>query len=335
MSSAQLIVGKRSIDPWSMAAWLAVQASGLQADELALDSSRADDRRLLERYAPSLELPVLIAGDVKLWECISIIEFVAELAPAIWPTDPWQRARARSVACEIRNRFSAMRQFLPMDCLTTFERPARLLRSVQADLLRIRAIVENCMATERNGEFLFGEYSAADMMMAPIACSLQTHQIRYPEPAESYFQTVLAHEAVQRWITVARSENAQDGANHAVREVEIDELKGSSTPELSPVRLSDNNPDFFLFDNRRQSEPPKPAESDEAEMSSEGLMADEPVVTPHPVQSETDYRQASTGESLREESTNEKHDPAAETSSPRRQQGPFVKPIGDGIHRRR
>ena len=202
MTETQLIIGNRRTDAWSMSAWLAVQHTDLDAREMVIaPSDPKTAEATIARYSPSGSLPVLIANDVKIWDCLAIIEFLAELAPKIWPTDPWHRAHARSICCEIHNDTAAIRHFLPMECGVVYEPPGMLLAKVEREIERVRWIISTFrprMAAQ--GDFLFGPFSAADMMLAPVICSFATHQIPMSGVNAEYCQAVLENSDVGSWI---------------------------------------------------------------------------------------------------------------------------------------
>jgi glutathione S-transferase len=154
-------------------------------------------------------VPVLQHGALTVWDSLAICEYLAEAFPAfeLWPKDDAARAVARSVSAEMHSGFQALRQHLPMNIRSSF--PGRdVTPEVQADINRVMAIWRDCRTrfSEGKGDFLFGRFTIADAMYAPVATRFRTYRIELEREADAYCDAVMALPAMQEWIAAARNE---------------------------------------------------------------------------------------------------------------------------------
>lgn len=244
MSGCELVIGPYNASSHSLAAWLALQAAGLRFETRRVDTADPEAAHRIEELSPNGQLPVLRTGDVPVaWELWGILEFAAEHAPALWPADPEERARARSIAAEAVG-CSELGTFLPMDFVGRFEGPPRLLRAVERQVGRILAIWEECLARpDRDGPFLFGPFGLADAVMVPLAARFRTYGLPLEAPARSYADALLSLDAVRFWeqCALAEREGAQPGAGVASGRLET---VGAPTgrPAPRPAEASPNRP---------------------------------------------------------------------------------------------
>ena len=202
----RIIVGDRNLSSWSLRAWLALAQSGLAFEEIQLRFDAADFRTRVRALSPTAKVPVLIADGVTVWESLAICEWVAERAPELWPAAAGARAVARAVSHEMHAGFAALRGALPMDVARRYpRRPLR--RPVAADVTRIEQLWADCRARfGEGGPFLFGRFSVADAMFAPVATRFLTYDITMSEASAAYVEALLGLPAMQAWCTAAKAE---------------------------------------------------------------------------------------------------------------------------------
>lgn len=210
----RLFIGNKAYSSWSLRGWLAVKHSGLPFEEatVPLYDEAWNVRREGDEFAPSGgKVPILWDdGDVVVWDSLAIIDYLNEKtdgARGYWPTDPAARAMARSMAAEMHSSFAALRRAHSMNIRAQF--PAQPLSpAVEADVVRILQIWAEARARFGGaGEYLFGEWSAADIMFAPVVTRFITYSIPVARFALPYMQAVISHPHVQEWIGGAQAED--------------------------------------------------------------------------------------------------------------------------------
>lgn len=204
---AKLYVGNRNYSSWSIRGSLLVRQSGLECDEIVIPLDLEDSQRRIAAVSPSGRVPVLHADGSVVWDSLAIAEFLHELRPgaALWPRDAAARARARSVSAEMHSGFGALRAELPMDVRA--QRSVRMTAELAADIARIDAIWSACRAEHgRGGEFLFGAWSAADAMYAPVVSRFRTYGVELSRGASDYAAAVWRWPALQELAAEAAAE---------------------------------------------------------------------------------------------------------------------------------
>ena len=203
-----LIIGNRNYSSWSLRAWLAMRVAGLDFDEVVIPLDQPDTASRIREHSPAGRVPALQHGDLAVWDSLAICEYAAELAPAahLWPEDPAARAVARSVSAEIHSGFAALRGALPMNVRA--ERPGiPIANDTQADIDRICRIWRYCrQAFGAGGQFLFGDFSIADAMFAPVACRFHSYRIAVDRVAQDYIEAIRILSAMQEWSAAAAAE---------------------------------------------------------------------------------------------------------------------------------
>jgi len=203
-----LVIGNKNYSSWSFRGWLALAAYDIPFDEVLLPLWRDGFAEKLARYTPAGRVPVLIDDDVQVWESIAIIEYLAEKFPEkhYWPHARAARAHARTIAAEMHAGFTALRKHCPMN----FWRPPgqrELPPQAAADVARIEAIWTDCRQRfGAGGPFLFGAFSAADAMYAPIVSRFVTYGVAVNATAAAYMEAMQALPAWQQWKTAALAE---------------------------------------------------------------------------------------------------------------------------------
>jgi glutathione S-transferase len=206
----KLVVGDRNFSSWSLRPWLAAKQAGLPFDEVSVRLHAAGSKENILKHSPSGKVPCLLDGSTVVWDSLAICETLAELAPPLWPADRSARAEARSVSAEMHSGFTALRQNMPMDIRA--EKPGQgRTPEVAADIARIVAIWETCLENARRrdvecGPFLFGSFSIADAMYAPVVWRFKTYDVVLPSASQTWADAMLALPAMRQWQAAALAE---------------------------------------------------------------------------------------------------------------------------------
>ena len=213
MSDATLLLtlGNKNLSSWSLRPWVLLRQAGIAFDERVLLFETPGWRETILALSPSGRVPALQDGDVTVGDSLAICEYVAELFPdkQLWPEDRAARALARSVSAEMHSGFAAMRRDLSMDVMARFARRP-LSRETENDVTRVLDLWAQCRArptSREGGPFLFGRFSIADAMFAPVAYRFRTYDVEVTEPsARAYLEALLALPAMQEWEGAAAAE---------------------------------------------------------------------------------------------------------------------------------
>ncbi|MDF3835741.1 glutathione S-transferase family protein [Cupriavidus basilensis] len=204
----KLVIGNKNYSSWSLRPWLLMQHAGIAFEEIKVRLFTAGFDEAIARYSPAGKVPVLVDGDVTVWDTLSIAEYLAERFPEkqLWPADRAERALARSICAEMHAGFGNLRSQLPMNVTAVL--PGRGWNvAVQRDVDRIAAIWSGLRARHAGaGPFLFGAFTIADAYFAPVVSRFATYGIHLPEAAKRYADFILALPAMQAWIADAREE---------------------------------------------------------------------------------------------------------------------------------
>jgi glutathione S-transferase len=205
----KLVIGNKNYSSWSMRPWLALRANDIAFEEIfiPLYTGKADKERILS-FSHSGKVPVLIDGDVTVWDSLAIIEYAAERFPQarLWPEDRARRARARSISAEMHSGFAALRE----ECGMNLHRPVGAIQlsvAARADIARVQQIWIECR--ERYGKFgpfLFGGFGGADAMFAPVVHRFRTYAVELAPEAGDYLDTMVALPAFEEWTRAALAE---------------------------------------------------------------------------------------------------------------------------------
>ena len=207
----RLIIGNKAYSSWSLRGWLACKQSGLMFEEqvVPLYDAEWEKRRQGDEFAPSSgKVPILWDEGLVVWDSLAIIEFLAERAGAdkFWPADEAARAMARSMAAEMHSGFQSLRRKHSMNIRQAFP-PKQPDEDVLADLERIMQLWAQARANwGSGGDFLFGEFGAADIMYAPVVTRIVTYSLPVARFAPAYMNAVLQHPFMQDWIAAAQEE---------------------------------------------------------------------------------------------------------------------------------
>lgn len=209
MSALTLVIGNKTYSSWSLRPWLLLKHLGVEFAEISIPLHAPDAAVQIARYSPSGRVPVLLIGDQAIWESLAIGESLAERYPTVWPAETRLRALARSAASEMHAGFAALREELPFNCRARRSGVAPSLMA-QAEIARVIALWATCRLASHGeeGPWLFGRFTCADALFAPVALRFYTYGIALPEAASAYVDTVRQDRHVQDWIQAACTETA-------------------------------------------------------------------------------------------------------------------------------
>jgi glutathione S-transferase len=203
MAALKLAIGNKNYSSWSMRPWLALRANAISFEEtfIPLYTDNPADKNRILAFSRAGKVPVLVDGDVTVWDSLAIIEYLAERFPEkkIWPEDRAARAHARAVCAEMHSGFMALRG----ECGMNLHRkvgPVKLSGDAEANVARVQEIWRECR--ERygaSGPFLFGGFGAADAMFAPVVHRFRTYAIEVTPLTKAYMDTMMALPAFQEW----------------------------------------------------------------------------------------------------------------------------------------
>lgn len=200
----RLIIGNKNYSSWSMRPWVAMKAFGIPFEEIRIVLQQPDTTARIAEYSAAGRVPVLLAGDITVWDSLAICEYLAEQFSILnlWPEDVAARATARSICAEMHSGFSSLRSDMPMDIRASLPGKGRTIGS-QADIGRISEIWEDCLSLYGAHEFLFGDFSIADAFYAPVVMRFRTYGVSLAPALQAYTERVLAHPAVAQWVREA------------------------------------------------------------------------------------------------------------------------------------
>ena len=206
MSEPTLVIGNKNYSSWSLRPWLAMKVAGIPFAEHRIPLYGPGSKDQILVYSPAGKVPCLADGDLRVWDSLSICEYLAEKHPGLWPQDPAARALARSVSAEMHSGFANLRAKMSMNIRKRYPGLGRTPESM-ADVARIVSLWSDCRARYgKGGPFLFGAFSIADAMYAPVVLRFRTFEVELPADCRAYSDAVLALPAMQDWIAAAMAE---------------------------------------------------------------------------------------------------------------------------------
>jgi glutathione S-transferase len=203
-----LVIGNKNYSSWSLRGFLAARLAGVPFDEVLVRLSEPGSKAALLEHSPAGKVPVLKHGARVIWDTLAIIEYLAEIRPdaGLWPADPGARAHARSICAEMHSGFQALRARMPMNLRKSLPGRGRG-RDVDDDIARVCAIWADCRARYgAAGAFLFGRFSAADVMYTPVATRFRTYAVELDDLCQEYVDAVLLRPDVVAWHEAAHEE---------------------------------------------------------------------------------------------------------------------------------
>lgn len=205
----KLVIGNKNYSSWSLRPWLALAAMDVPFEEELIPLDQPDTKQRYLQISPAGKVPILMDGDVRVWESLAILEYLAEKFPEkhLWPKDATARARARSLCCEMISGFRALRGYFPMNLRRTPRaRPADGPAFAEAAYIAMMWR-ETRIRFGGDGPFLFGAFTAADAMYAPVATRFRTYQIEVDPIAEAYVEAIHNFPPFLRWKDAALMES--------------------------------------------------------------------------------------------------------------------------------
>jgi len=208
MSNLTLIIGNKNYSSWSLRPWVFMKHHQITFDEkrVALFTETTDKE--LSQYNSDFKVPILKDGDLLIWDSLSILEYLSEkyLASNGWPRESNARAMAKSMSAEMHASFLNVRNELPMNCRKKFQ-DVRLSSKAEREIGRIKTLWQQCRNEYgEEGEWLFGKYSIADAMFAPIALRFEGYSISLGNVEEAYVRSVLKQPSIIEWVEAGKVE---------------------------------------------------------------------------------------------------------------------------------
>ena len=204
----KLLIGNKKYSSWSFRPWFAMRVAGIAFEEQVIPFESDAFRRDVGGVSGTGKVPVLIDGDIAIWESLAILEYLAEKIPAagLWPKDVAARAHARAVANEMHAGFQALRNHLPMNVARRINR-RELPPPVVANVRRIETLWADCRARfGKAGPFLFGAFGNADAMYAPVVSRFHTYAVDVGPQSRDYMTAMMALPAWQEWVAAGIKE---------------------------------------------------------------------------------------------------------------------------------
>jgi len=203
-----LVIGNKNYSSWSMRPWIAMKVAGIGFDEVVISLDAEDFKLKLSKISGTGKVPTLVDGEVKVWESLAILEYLAEKFPAakLWPADPAARAHARAIASEMHAGFLPLRRACPMNMWRPVK-PRELNAEAMSNVRRIDAMWADCrIRFGAGGPFLFGGFGAADAMYAPVVARFHTYDVPVSGTSRAYMAAVMALPAWAQWTAAALKE---------------------------------------------------------------------------------------------------------------------------------
>jgi glutathione S-transferase len=211
MADFTIVLGNKSYSSWSLRAWLVLKRTGAAFDEVVIPLDRPESKAAIQEHSPAGRVPVLRHGQVTVWDTMAITEYLNERFPAagLWPGDEATRAHARTISAEMHAGFATLRVRMPMDLRrdpVAAHEPAPG-GALGADIARVIDIWQDARARfGGNGDFLFGDFCAADAFYAPVVTRFVTYGVALEGAAAAYRDAIMAWPAMRAWVAAAKAE---------------------------------------------------------------------------------------------------------------------------------
>jgi len=206
-----LVIGNKNLSSWSLRPWLVLKASGLKFKEINIELDTPKTTQNIKQYSPTGKVPVLIHGDLHVWDSLAISEYIAELAAdlapekSLWPVDIQDRAMARSYVAEMHSGFMSLRNQLSMD-ISLRTQIKHLVPGTLSDIERIISMWDEALKNSK-GPYLFGEFGIVDAFYAPVVFRFQSYGIEIKNKrVQKYMKTILKLNIVQEWVKSSQKE---------------------------------------------------------------------------------------------------------------------------------
>lgn len=206
MQTPSLFIGNKNYSAWSLSPWLALKHAAIDFNETMIPLAQPDTERRIRSVSAAGRLPVLQHYGETIWESLAIMEYLAEFDPDLWPKNRQARSVARSISLELHAGFLPLRKRMPMNCRAK-KRRVFVDQTLQSDIDRILTIWRETRSRfGEGGPWLFGSFSLADAMYAPIASSFKTYGITMDEPCQDYVEHWFRDPHMQAWVAAAKAE---------------------------------------------------------------------------------------------------------------------------------
>jgi glutathione S-transferase len=208
VSDYTLVIGNKNYSSWSLRPWLLMRQAGLPFREIRIPLYTPESKAQIREYSPSGRVPCLLDGGLAVWDSLAICEYVAERHPELqlWPAAGAARAVARSVSAEMHAGFQHLRSNMGMNCRGRFPGLGRTVE-VAGEIERIQRLWADCRARFGGTQpLLFGPFSIADAMFAPVVLRFRTYQVQLNPVCREYADAVLGLPALQEWLAAALAE---------------------------------------------------------------------------------------------------------------------------------
>jgi glutathione S-transferase len=205
----KLIIGNKNYSSWSLRPWIAMRQAGIPFEEELFALYEPGSREKIMKYSPTGTVPCLVDGDVTVWESLAILDYLADKFPdkKLWPSDMKARGFARAISSEMHAGFGPLRQHCSMNMRRDRNKPRDLTPEVKANVARIDAIwTESRSRFGAGGPFLFGAFSNADAMYAPVVSRFASYSIPASPVSQTYIKTMMALPAWKEWEDAGRVE---------------------------------------------------------------------------------------------------------------------------------
>lgn len=218
MKKPLLVIGNKNYSSWSLRAWLMLKHARVEFDELRIPLFVPGTKEKLLEYSPSGMVPAYREGELLVWDTLAIGEYLCETHPALWPADRAARARARSVSAEMHSGFVPLRKAMPMN-IRAQGRKVGSSAELEADIARIKTIWRELRSQyAAAGPWLFGQYSIADAMFAPVVFRFLTYGVSEQGAVDDYLLTVSRDPLIQPWIDASAQEQEVIAASEVGKE---------------------------------------------------------------------------------------------------------------------
>lgn len=208
MSDIKLIIGNKNYSSWSLRAWFFLKQFNIPFEEIRLPLRTEQYHQEIVKYSPIGQVPVLKHDNVHVWDSFAICDYVSEflLDGKGWPLQYSDKALARSISAEMHSGFNGIRNQLPMNCRAV-KKNYKLDATTRSEIQRVQNIWRQCLENKPKGSWLFGDFSIADTMYAPIVSRFFTYQIELDDTAKQYVDFVRNNEYIQEWLNASAAES--------------------------------------------------------------------------------------------------------------------------------
>ena len=206
--SLALVIGNKNYSSWSLRPWLALAHHKIPFQETVINIYADDSKARIREHSPAGKVPILKDGKTLVWDSLAILEYLADKFPDLnlWPKESSARAHARSISAEMHSSFQGLRQATPVN-LKRVPRPVALSEAAHVDVERVQAIWNDCRGRYgKQGHFLFGEFTIADCMYAPVATRFKSYEVPIDLVSSAYIDTIYELPAFAQWLDAALKE---------------------------------------------------------------------------------------------------------------------------------